>query len=81
MLKEHTVGELAYFDAFLSGLIKCKVIEVNKNKVKFKLTQTRNGYFRNEILESSQHNVIPRKSIKISNSNIKIINNYIWIGN
>jgi hypothetical protein len=74
IIKKHYINELAYFDSF-SGMIPCKVINIDNDKITVKLTCKRGAYKRGEILTFNTLHIIPRDSVRKN----RIINNYQWI--
>lgn len=63
-------GDLAYCDAFLSGLIPCKVLDIEPASVSgyaitVVLTATRGAWKRGEVLvrHSTDRSVIPRGAV------------------
>lgn len=76
--KTGNLGDLAYIDSFL-GLIPCKVIAVNNEKLTVKITATRKAYKRGEILEKPHSYVIPRDCIYTINGIYRIRHFYSWV--
>ena len=74
IIKKHYINELAYFDSF-SGMIPCKVINIDNDKITVKLTCKRGAYKIGEILTFNTLHIVPRDSVRKN----RIINNYQWI--
>ena len=74
IIQKHYINELAYFDSF-SGMIPCKVINIDNDRITVKLTGKRGAYKRGEILTFNTLHIIPRDSVRKN----RIINNYQWI--
>jgi len=72
--KKHYINELAYFDSF-SGMIPCKVINIESDKITVKLTGKRGAYKQGEVIIMNTLHIVPRDSVRKN----RIINNYQWI--
>ena len=81
MIKVLTVGDKAYFDAFLCGIVACKITAINGHDVTIQITANKNKYYKKgEIIESNQNHVFPRSSLITRSGMYRIKNDYMFKG-
>ena len=66
------IGDLAYLDTYRSGLVPCKVTEINPRSVTVKVTADRRGYSRGEIVDAVWYRVTPRTAVRLRRSQFTI---------
>lgn len=80
----HYVGELAYFEAFGAGLVPCKVIGVQEGYnretlVQVRLTASRSGYRRGEVLLHPAQYIVPRANYRRAWGSQRIFGAWTWL--
>lgn len=65
---EAKLNERALYDAFLFGLVPCKILARENGKFKIRITARKNKYYQyGEILTVFTHSVLPRACIYVRN--------------
>ena len=74
------VGDLVFMDAFLCGIIGCKVIAINGFEVVVKITSRSNPYYKSsEIVNTDTRSVFPRSSLRVNKfGQYRIKNDYTF---
>lgn len=85
-MQTYGIGTLAYFDSLRSGLVPCKVVDIQPGRVAVVeitaiVTANRYAYKRGERITFSGTHIIPRKHVKRFRGRIwpTIIGGYRWV--
>ncbi len=87
VFQTYHAGARALLDAFISGMIPCKVLEVIKpgqgnrmldGDIRIQITEDCKGYRKGEILREPAHDVVPRDRLYTSGYHYRINTQYEW---
>lgn len=72
-------GTLAYIDAFISGLVPCKVTDISNKLVTVKVTENHKAYDKGEVLTFGHNTIVPRDRVFYRGIYLRINTQYKWV--
>lgn len=80
--KEYGIGTLAYYDAFIAGIVPCKVISIKPNEVAAMVTKQTGAYNKGDIVYSFRTNgasmIFPRERLFYRGIYKRINTQFAW---